>query len=131
MGKSKYLTERARKVILERMHDAGEMTKAEISDLIRPHYMFDAQAAKEREIGQMANRLVRSLRDSGGVRSCFKLNGSDVYVNVDRCDDKQRVGAIENQLQAQIDGLTKSRNKTHRRYQELDGQISLGEDVGT
>lgn len=129
MGRSKRLSERARVVIIERMQDAGEMTKAEIADLIRPHYMFDVQAAKEREIGQMTNRLVRSLRDSSGIRSCFKLNGSDLYVNVEKCNDKLRVGVIEDQLQSKIDGLTRSRNKTHRRYQELDGQIALGEGV--
>lgn len=121
----KYLDRRAKEVILSQMRERGEMTTAEIMDLIRPHYFFDAQEAREQGIRRQANRLVKSLRDENGIRTCFALKGDDVYVNIERCSDRIRVGRVEDQLQAQIEGLRASRNKARRRRQELEGQLML------
>lgn len=121
----KYLDRRAKEVILNQMRERGEMTTAEIMDLIRPHYFFDAQEAREQGIRRQANRLVKSLRDENGIRTCFALKGDDVYVNIERCSDRIRVGRVEDQLQAQIEGLRASRNKARRRRQELEGQLML------
>lgn len=125
MPNGKYLDRRAKEVILNQMRERGEMTTAEIMDLIRPHYFFDAQEAREQGIRRQANRLVKSLRDENGVRTCFALKGDDVYVNIERCSDRIRVGRVEDQLQAQIEGLRASRNKARRRRQELEGQLML------
>ena len=125
MPNGKYLDRRAKEVILYQMRERGEMTTAEIMDLIRPHYLFDAQEAREQGIRRQANRLVKSLRDENGVRTCFALKGDDVYVNIERCSDRIRVGRVEDQLQAQIEGLRASRNKARRRRQELEGQLML------
>lgn len=127
MARGKYLEKRARDVILDRMREQGEMTTAEIMDLIRPHYFFDAQEAREQGIRRQANRLVKSLRDENGIRTCFALKEEDMYVNIERCSDRIRVGRVEEQLQAQIEGLRASRNKARRRCQELAGQLSLEE----
>lgn len=121
----KHLDRRAKEVILNQMRERGEMTTAEIMDLIRPHYFFDAQEAREQGIRRQANRLVKSLRDENGIRTCFALKGDDVYVNIERCSDRIRVGRVEDQLQAQIEGLRASRNKARRRRQELEGQLML------
>lgn len=129
MAKNKYLERRAKKVILDRMRERGEMTTAEIMDLIRPHYFFDAQEAREQGIRRQANRLVKSLRDENGIRTCFALKEEDMYVNIERCTSRVRVSKVESQLQKQIEGLTASRNKASRRRQELDGQMSLEESV--
>lgn len=125
MPNGKYLDRRAKEVILNQMRERGEMTTAEIMDLIRPHYFFDAQEAREQGIRRQANRLVKSLRDENGVRTYFALKGDDVYVNIERCSDRIRVGRVEDQLQAQIEGLRASRNKARRRRQELEGQLML------
>ena len=126
MPRGKYLDSRAKEVILNQMRERGEMTTAEIMDLIRPHYCFDAQEAREQGIRRQANRLVRSLRDETGIRTCFALKGDDVYVNTEKCHDRIRVSRVEAQLQAQIEGLRASRNKARRRREELDGQLTLG-----
>lgn len=125
MGKSKYLDKRARRIILDRMREQGEMTVAETMDMIRPHYCFDAQEAREQGIRRQANRMMQSLRDESGVRTCFALKSNDTYINIEKCKDNTRVAQIERQLQQQLDGLRASRNKARRRRQELEGQLSL------
>ena len=125
MSRGKYLDKRAKEIILDRMRMQGEMTTAEIMDMIRPHYYFDAQEAREQGIRRQANRLVKSLRDEQGVRTCFAVKEQDIYVNIERCTNRAKVSLVEAALQKQIDGLIASRNKANRRRQELDGQLSL------
>ena len=125
MAKSKHLEKRAKEVILERMRDSGEMSVEEIMDLVRPHYFFDAQEAREQGIRRQANRLVRSLRDEAGVRTCFAVKKDNLYVNLERCTDLNHVTAVEGSLRKQMDGLALTHKKAERRQQELAGQIKF------
>ncbi len=125
MARGKYLEKRAREVILDRMRSNGEMSTDEIMGLIRPHYLFDAQEAREQGIRRQANRLVRSLRDESGIRTCFALKEEDIYVNIERCSSAGRVGKVEAQLQKQLNGLLASYRKAAYRRQELEGQMAL------
>lgn len=128
MPRGKYLDKRAQDIIMARIRETGEMTTAEIMDLIRPHYLFDAQEAREQGVKRQANRLVRKLKDDSGIRTCFALRDENVYINIEKCQISTRIGRIEKQLQQQINGLRASRNKARRRKQELDGQMSLEMD---
>lgn len=123
--KSKYLDQRARDYILGRLHDSGEMTREEIKDLIRPHFSFDAQAAKEQAIGRCANQLVSSLRDEQGVRTSFTLRNQDLVVNVEKSKNLRNIRAVKEQLRKQITGTVASFQKTAQRESELLGQTSL------
>lgn len=123
--KSKYLEQRAKDYILEQMHDNGEMTRDEIKDLIRPHFSFDYQTAKEQAIGRCANRLVSSLRDEQGVRTSFTLRGENLVVNIEKSKNLRNVRAVKKQLQKQIAGTYASFKKTEKRESELLGQTSL------
>lgn len=125
MGRSKCLDKRAREYILEQMHDNGEMTQDEIKDLIRPHFNFDYQSAKEQAIGRYANRLVSTLRDEQGVRTSFTLRGENLVVNVEKSKSLRNVRAVKRQLQKQIAGTYASFKKTEKREAELLGQTSL------
>lgn len=127
MARNKYLEKRAKDVIIDRMRELGEMTVDEVMDLIRPHYLFDAQEAREQGIRRQANRLVRSMRDESGIRVCFAIKEQGIYVNIEQCTSRAKVSAVEESLQKQIEGLTASRNKANRRRQELDGQLTLDE----
>lgn len=131
MGRSKYLDKRAKEIIRDKMRDAGEMSVEEIMDLIRPHFLWDGQAARERDIRRQANVMVRSLKDEQNVRSCFKLDGTDLYVNIDRCDELPKVRAISNQLHKKIQGMQASHRKTEIRQQELEGQTSMFANSGS
>ncbi len=123
--KSNSLERRAREYILEQMHDNGEMTQEEIKDLIRPHFHFDYQTAKEQAIGRCANRLVSSLRDEQGVRTSFTLRSENLVVNVEKSKNLRNVRAVKQQLQKQIAGTFASFQKTEKREAELLGQTSL------
>lgn len=126
MGKrNKYLEKKARDHIIEQMHDNGEMSKEELKDLIRPHFNFDYQTAKEQAIGRYANGLVSSLRDEQGVRTSFTLRNQDLVVNVDRSKNLRNVRAVKEQLRKQIVGTYASYQKTEKRESELMGQISI------
>ena len=128
MGRrNKYLDGRAKEYILQQMHDNGEMTKEEIKDLIRPHFSFDYQEAREQAIGRYANRLVSSLRDDQGVRTCFTLRGEDLVDNVDKYKNLRNVRAVKEQLRKQIAGTYASYKKAAGREAELAGQMSLFE----
>ena len=74
--KSKYLERRAREYILEQIHDSGEMTREEIKDLIRPHFNFDYQTAKE-QIATTQSITIAIIGDNG--RFCnYEKEGSAI-----------------------------------------------------
>lgn len=126
MGKrNKYLEKKVRDHIIEQMHDSGEMAKEEIKDLIRPHFNFDYQIAKEQAIGRYANSLVSSLRDEQGVRTSFTLQNQDLVVNVDKSKNLRNVRAVKEQLRKQIVGTYASYQKAEKCESELMGQISI------
>ncbi len=125
MARIKHLDKRAREVILERMRDIGEMSTEEIMNLVRPHYFFDAQEAKEQGVRRQANQLVRSLRDDTGTRICFAVRKENLYVNLERCTDRKHIDAVEQLLDKQLNGLTASYRKAKRRKEELEGQLAL------
>lgn len=125
MGKSERLSRKARDYITERMRDSGEMTKEEIKDLIRPHFNFDYNLAKEQAIGRYANRLVSSLRDEQGIRTSFTLQSQDLVVNVERSKNLRHVRAVKKQLEKQLTGVYASFKKVKAKESELLGQTSL------
>lgn len=125
MAKNSCLDARAKEFILRQMHDSGEMTKDEIKDLIRPHFSFDYQAAREQAIGRYANRLVSGMKNERGERNCFLLRGEGLVVNVDKCKSLRNVRAVREQLRKQVMGTYASYRKVARRAAELEGQVTL------
>ena len=131
MGKrNNCLDPKAREYIITQLHDNGQMTKEEVMDLIRPHFSFDPVAAEERAIGRYANRLVASVRDEAGVRTCFTVQNKDTIVNIEKSKNLALVKTIENQLSRQIEGIRRSQRRAARRMRELEGQISMFGEIG-
>lgn len=125
MGRSKYLEPRAKEYIIDQIRERGEMDKDEIRDLIRPHFQFDYQQAKEQAINRYANQLISQIRDDSGVRTCFNIRGADTVVHVETCRSLGKVQTVQEQLEKQIIGTMASYRKTTRRVEELQGQLSL------
>lgn len=125
MGKSKYLEPKAKEFVIDQIREHGEMDKEEIKDLIRPHFLFDYQQAKEQAINRYANQLISQIRDEAGVRTCFNIRGAETVVHVETCRDLAKVQAVQEQLEKQIIGTMASYRKTSHRVKELQGQMSL------
>lgn len=130
MGKSKYLEPKAKEFIIDQIREHGEMDKEEIKDLIRPHFLFDYQQAKEQAINRYTNQLIAQIRDKAGVRTCFNIRGAETVVHVETCRDLTKVQAIQEQLEKQIIGTMASYRKTSHRVKELQGQLSLFQQDG-
>ena len=131
---SKALDKRAREVILAKMEDLGEMTTEAVMELVRPHYIFDSLAAKERELRRKAHRLMAQFRDDKGVRTCYSCmdNGQSKYVNVDKTSNVAALNSVNIQLRNKYIGLRRARKKVNRRLLELAGQMELfGENGST
>ena len=125
---SKALDKRAVDVILALMEDLGEITTEAVMDLIRPHYMFDVHAAKEREIRRKTHRIMAKFKDDKGVRTCFNYTdalGQSKYVNIDKTFDINALYGVDQQLSQKVSGLRKSGMKSSRRILELSGQMGL------
>ena len=125
---SKALDKRAADVILALMEDLGEVTTEAVMDLIRPHYMFDAHAAKEREVRRKTHSIMAKFKDDKGVRTCFSYTdalGQSKYVNIDETFDINALNGVDQQLNQKVSGLRKSGIKTSRRILELSGQLGL------
>lgn len=123
--KGKYLDKQAREFVEAQMLDSGEMSKEEVKDLVRPHFMFDYQTAKEQAINRYVNGLISSLRDEQGVRTNFILRGKDSVVNLEKSNNLRNVRAVEEQLRKQIVGTMASYKKAKKRAAELEGQASI------
>ncbi|MHB8124696.1 MAG: hypothetical protein ACYDEJ_03470 [Desulfitobacteriaceae bacterium] len=132
---SKGLDKKAREVILGIMTDRGVMTREEVMDLVRVHFMFDPIASKEREIRRKANRLMAQLKDKQGIRTCLNCTdnkGQSKYINVETTEDVESLVAVAEQIYRNYNGLRKTAKKVNARLLELGGQISMfgDEDEG-
>ncbi len=125
MGASKLITKEARALIINEIHDRGQMSKSEIAALIRPHCSFDPVTLQEQAINRLVGRICRSIRDESGVRTVFIAKGRDTIVNVETSTSITLVTVVDEQLKANIKGLAASEKKTSLRKQELSGQMSL------
>ncbi|WP_346961131.1 hypothetical protein [Faecalicatena contorta] len=114
-------------MIVQKMRESGEMETEEIMDLIRPHYIFDPQTAKEQMVRRKANQLMSQIKDENGARTVFncKVDGVSKYVNIDESRDVASLRSVDRQLSEKLDGLKISSAKASRRRAELEGQLSL------
>lgn len=125
MARSKIISREALETVKQQLHDLGEMPKADLIELIRPHCSFDPVTLQEQALGRLAGRLIRSMRDEMGTRTAFIIQGSDTIVNIETCKSYPKVAAVDDQLIRQIDGLTRSQKKSSQRKLELAGQMTL------
>lgn len=125
--KAKALEKRARDMIVAIIMENGEMETEEIMDLIRPHFLFDLQRAKEQAIRRKAHQLASQIRDEKGVRTVFACNddGISKYVNIDTSKNVEDLKSVEKQLNTKLIGLYASRSKASARRTEVEGQMRL------
>lgn len=127
MGRTRTLEPKARELIVQKIRESGEVETEELMDLIRPHFIFDPQAAKESAIRRKAHQLAAQVRDEDGVRTVFncKVDGVSKYVNIDESHDRDSLRGVEDQLTEKLKGLSVSAAKASRRRAEVEGQMSL------
>lgn len=127
MARNRKLEPKAREMIKQKLYEAGEIETEEVMDIIRPHYLFDAMEAKEREIRRTAHRMMSSMRDEKGIRTTFACNvdGMSKYINVDASEDPVSLRGVEGQLTEKLNGLKLSSEKVSKRRMEVEGQLSL------
>lgn len=125
MGAPKLITKEAREYIINEIHNRGQMSKSEIAELVRPHCSFDPQALQEQALNRLVGSICRSIRDETGVRTVFIAKGKDAIVNIETSTSLDLVSAVDEQLKANIKGLSASRAKSKLRRQELSGQTTL------
>lgn len=125
--RSRKLEPKAREMIRQKLYEAGEIETEEVMDMIRPHYLFNAVEAKEREIRRAAHQMMSGMRDEKGVRTTFACNvdGVSKYVNVDSSNDPIALRGVEGQLKMKLDGLYISKSKASRRRMEVEGQMRM------
>ena len=127
---SKYLTPEARDYIEEQVHDFGEITTDEVMELVRPHFLFDPETAREQQIRRVAHRIMSAVRADDGTRTWFAVNkgGESTYVNVENTTSIEDLDKVKAQLGNKYDGLNRSLKKVNERFREIEGQASL---IGT
>ena len=127
MKRTRTLESKAREMIIQKMMESGEMETEEIMDLVRPHFLFDPQVAKEQQIRRKAHQMAAQIRDEKGVRTVFacKVSGISKYVNIDESKDVASLRSVDRQLSEKLHGLKISSDKASKRRMEVEGQISL------
>ena len=95
--------------------------------MIRPHFLFNAITAKERELRRTAQQMMSSMRDDKGIRTVFACNvdGVSKYVNIDKSKDLDNLRGVDAQLRTKFEGLKASSAKASKRRMEVEGQLSL------
>ena len=123
---SKYLTPEARDYIEEQVHDFGEITTDEVMELVRPHFLFDPETAREQQIRRVAHRIMSAVRADDGTRTGFAVNkgGESTYVNVENTTSIEDLDKVKAQLGNKFDGLNRSLKKVNERFREIEGQTS-------
>ena len=121
------LIKEAREFIVSKFEDSPKMSKEELKDMIRPHYIADYQKLADQDIGRMANYIMSRIRDENGVRQVFAIedNGKRAFVHVDKSNDLRDIKIVYGSLVKDRDGRELSINKLKKRGQEVAGQLAL------
>jgi len=121
------LIKEARQFIVSKFEQSPKMSKEELKDLIRPHYIADYPKLVDQDIGRIANYIVTRVRDENGARQIFAIddNGERAFIHVDKSSDLRDIKTVFNQLIKDRDGRERSINKVRKRGQEVAGQMSL------
>lgn len=127
MTRARKLEPKAREVIKQKLYEMGEVETEVVMDMIRPHFLFNASAAKEREIRRTAQQMMSSMRDEKGVRTVFACNvdGVSKYVNIDMSENPDCLRGVDAQLRTKLEGLKASSAKASKRRMEVEGQLIL------
>jgi len=121
------LIKEAREFIVNKFEDSPKMSKEDLKDLIRPHYIADYQKLVDQDIGRIANYIIARIRDENGVRHVFAIEdqGKRAFVHVDRSNDLRDIKTIYSSLVKDRDGRERSINKVKKRGHEVAGQQAL------
>ncbi len=121
------LLKEARKFIVGKFEDSPKMSKEELMDLIRPHYIADYRKLADQDIGRIANYIIARIRDENGVRQVFAVEdqGKRAFVHVDKSSDLRDIKTVYSSLVKDRDGRERSIAKVRKRGQEVAGQQSL------
>jgi hypothetical protein len=120
-----------RELISVTLREKGEITVGQVSELVRPFFIFDYEKSYTSELRRKVRRLMSSFKDGDGVRVCFS-DDSGLYINVDTTNDLQALTNVKRQLMRKFDGTKRSLKKVRRREQALiDGQMALSDLVKT
>jgi hypothetical protein len=114
--------------VINTIREKGSMSTDEVIELVRGHYTFDPQAALKRELRRYVGRIARRQRDASNTRTMFLEIKSAHIVDIERCNDVEKVTAVNAQLRVQAVGLLRSCRKAVNRKRELNGQTSFVDD---
>lgn len=118
------LTKRAREVIIEKFESSPKMSKQELMNEIRPHYIPDVEKLIEQDLGRIANRLAAGVRDENGRREIFAIEEGHErkLIYVDKSQSLSDVRRVYNSLVTAKKGLNPSIKKVYQKGLELAGQ---------
>ena len=121
------LIKEAREFIVNKFEDSPKMSKEELKDLIRPHYIADYPKLVDQDVGRIANYIIARIRDENGVRQVFAIEdqGKRAFVHVDKSNDLRDIKTVYGSLVKDRDGRERSINKVRKRGQEVAGQMAL------
>lgn len=124
---SKYLTPEAREYIENQVRNFGEISTDEVMDMVRPHFLFDPESAREQQIRRVAHRIMAGVRAEDNTRICFAIrkDAESTYVNVENTTSVEDLDKVRAQLGRKYDGLNRSLKKVNERFREIDGQMSF------
>lgn len=120
--RNKNLTKEAWDKIIKRIREDGIMDTETAMELVRPHYIFDPNAAREQGIRRKAQQIMASIRDGDNVRSVFNCRdaaGRSIYVDIDASDDLNVIIRIFERISSDINGLRQNALKLRKRSEAL------------
>lgn len=120
MARYQRLEPKARSRIKQILEDEGIIDVEEGMAIVRPHLLFDAAEAREREVRRVTHGIIASMRDPLGVRRCFATDHGD-FVNVEKTNDIDALNDVERQLSKKYAGLYPGLAKVTKRRNELAG----------
>lgn len=133
MAKAITIEPRAKEVIMDMMSCMPEIDTEGVMEMIEPHVTYDIQELERQARRRMAGSIIRKKRDESGVRDFFSCKdevGRAKYVNVEKTENPKDLVKINESINKQYLGLTKTRKKLARRKLQLMGQMTLDEMNG-
>ncbi|WP_371374524.1 hypothetical protein [Sporomusa aerivorans] len=121
------LIKEARNYIISKFEENPRMSKEELKDLIRPHYIADYPKLVDQDINRIVNYIIARIRDENGVRQAFVIDdsGEKAVVHIDKSNDLRDIKTVYSSLVKDRDGRERSIAKVRKRGQEVAGQMAL------
>jgi hypothetical protein len=119
----KYSYKIIKEIVAKKLNYKETVNLSDVVEIIRPFYAWKKHDLVERELNKTARTIMRSFKDTSGVRTYFSQQNG-VFINIEKSTDLEDLEKIDIQLTQKYTGLSAALKKVRNRIAYIFSKYS-------